>query len=224
LYQFARVIDREYAVKMEQIELKKQELLYVTGEHGERFFGGNQYWYPKGDFTPGGACGSTTASNILAYILKARPELLKKTSIEGFDSKAGYLGFMKTVYRYYHPSIIGLPTSWFIKGTAKFAKEHSLAISAEMLKVRVRRSKRPSFSEAAGFIRTALENDTPVAYLILSAGGVENLYKWHWVTIIGLDEKNKKVRILDNTGTSWADLGAWLDKSFLGGAFVRILI
>jgi len=204
--------------------LKRPELLHVTDENGTRVFGGNQYWYPKEDFFPGGACGSTTASNILAYMLLTRPELLEKAKFDGFGSKSGYMGFMKTVYRFFKPSIIGLHRSWFVKGVAGFAKEYGLPISAEMLKVNVRCLKRPAFSDAADFIYSAIEKETPVAYLILSTGGVANLYKWHWVTIIGIDEKTRKVRILDNTSTYWVDLGAWLEKSVLGGALIRLLV
>ena len=213
--------------------LKKPELLYVPDEQGSKFFGGNQYWYPKGDFVPGGACGATTASNILAYILLTRPELLEKAKNEGLDglskppiktSKADFIGFMKKVYRYFSPSIIGLHAPYFLKGMQKLSEQYGFSMSAKKLSIPVRNMKRPPFSDVIKFIRAALEADIPVAYLILSTGGVQNLYKWHWVTIIGLDNKNKKIRILDNTQASWVELDAWLEKSRLGGAFIRILI
>ena len=201
------------------IGLKKPELLYITDEHGARFFGGNQYWYPKGDFAPGGACGATTASNLIAYILRTRQKLKE---LQTGTNKAEFIEFMKKVYRFFPPSIIGLHSPFFLKGMAKLTKEYKLPIAAKALKVPILRKFRPSFAETAGFIRSALYADTPVAYLILSNGGVANLYNWHWITIIELDEEDKKIRILDNTVASWVELDSWLKKSRLGGSFIRL--
>lgn len=223
-------------------ELKNLELLYVTDERGAVAAGGNQYWYPKGDFVPGAACGSATASNIVAYILRSRPCLYGAAKTAGLDGlalplseteeggagrdtndKAGYLEFMKKIYRLFTPGILGLHTSGFLKGARRLAAEYGIPLSAKRLKVPVKVLKRPAFLEAAEFIRAALSEEGPAAFLVLSTAGVSNLYKWHWVSIIGLDEENERVRILDNNVTSWVDLGSWLRKSFLGGAIIRLM-
>ena len=228
---------------MSAVGLKNMGFLDVKDANGTVVYGGSQYWYPKGEFFAGGACGATTAANILAYILRSRHELLLIANASGLgglaeptpetgapgeniaaNDKTGYIGFMKTVYRYFSPSMIGLHFPWFVKGVARIAKERDLPVSAVFLNVPLWRPGRSDFSKTAGFIRASLDEDIPVAFLALSTGGVENLYKWHWVTIIGLDEDNKRVKVLDNTKTSWTDLGRWLSKSVLGGTFVRITV
>lgn len=181
------------------IELKSLEVLNVTDEQGMKTVGGNQYWYPRNAKR---ACGATTASNILTYVYKMGPR-----------SKEEHLDFMKKVYMYFTPGIFGLWLSGFLKGIGKFAKEQEIPVSSN-------HTKAPSL----GFIRASLEADTPVALLVLTAGGVANLYNWHWVTIIGLDEENKRVKILDNTRISWVEFGDWLERSLLRGALVSICL
>jgi len=212
---------------MGTIILQKPELLYITGENGTRPIGGNQYWYPKGDFFPKGACAATTASNILAYMLRTRPELLSRAKAAGLDGLAGnkaeYLEFMKKVYPYFTPSIIGVHGAGFIKGMTRLSDEYGLSVSVERLKVPIMRSRRPGFNETAVFIRDAISAEIPVAFLVLSNGGIKNIYNWHWMTIIGLDEESRTAKILDNTMVSWAEFGTWLEKSMLGGTFLRIM-
>ena len=42
--------------------------------------------------------------------------------------------------------------------------------------------------QCAAFLRSALEADSPVAWLNLHSGEAEGLDDWHWVTVIGLEE------------------------------------
>jgi len=212
------------------IEIRRPELFYVANEKGIKVYGSNQNWYPKGEFYPKGACGPAVASDILAYILRSRLDLYARAKVSGLDGlaetgandKAGYIGFMKKVYRYFKPSVIGLHYPWFVKGMARIAEERGLPVSVTRLRVPARRSGRPAFEKAAEYIRSSLAADIPVAFLTVSAGGIENLYTWHWMSVIGLDEDGKRIKTLSNTRMSWADLGSWLDRSRLGGAFVRV--
>ena len=200
---------------MSVLELKDLKLLSIEDENGYSYIGGNQYWYPKEGFFQGGACGATTASNVLAYILRMRPEL---------NTKAEYIEFMKKVYPYFTPSRIGLHAPWFLKGVKKFGADFGYPIAARCLKVPIWPFKHPSFEEAADFIGESLKADAPVAFLALSSGGVKYIDKWHWTTIIGIDEENRKIKILDNNEIKWAELGLWLGKSRLGGALITMLI
>ena len=194
------------------VELNDIKHLFVKDESGSSYIGGNQYWYPKEEYFQGGACGATTATNVLAYMLRLQPEL---------DTKTEYIGFMKKVYPYFVPSRIGLHAPWYVKGMKKITADYGFHVNVRCLKVPIRPFNRPSFEETADFIGTALSMDVPVAFLALSGGNVKYIYKWHWMTIIGIDEENRKIKILDNNEISWAELDLWLRKSILGGAFVR---
>jgi len=198
---------------MDVIELNDIKLLFVKDENGTSYIGGNQYWYPKEGYFTRGACGAATASNMLAYMLRMQQKL---------NTKAEYIDFMKKVYPYFAPSWIGLHAPWFIKGMKKFGADFGHPVTARCLKAPIWPIKRPSYQEAADFIGSSLKADVPVAFLALSGGDVKYIYKWHWMTIIGLDEENRKIKILDNNKISWADLGLWLKKSMLGGALIML--
>ena len=269
------------------IGLKCIELIGVEDGRGAYTVGGDQYWFPKEGYIPPGACGATTGANLLAYMLRSRPELYASAQKAGLDglaapvpqddkpyhglaapvppdlkrdhglagpvppddkpshglacpippelkpyhglavpvppnSKTGYLEFMKKAYKFLAPHIGGLMADDFVEGIERMADEYSLPIATELLKVPIARAKRPSFQDAASFIRASLEDDMPVAFLILSSGYVANLDTWHWVTILALDEDAGSVRIADNGKALPADLGKWLETSIMGGAFVRL--
>ena len=140
------------------------------------------------------------------------------------NTKSGYIGFMKKVYRFLYPRIGGLMADQFLEGIGGLAEEYSLPIAAECLRVPIARSVRPSFADAASFISSSLEADIPVAFLILSGGGVAKLDTWHWVTVLAIDEETKCVQVLDNTEVFWADISAWLGSSIMGGSFVRLAV
>ncbi|MCL1788592.1 MAG: BtrH N-terminal domain-containing protein [Defluviitaleaceae bacterium] len=201
-------------------ELKNKDLLLVREKNGALCVGGDQHWYPKEGFLPMGACGATTASNMLCYMLRTRSAL--------FDAagepvpKADYLEFMKKVYAFMYPRVGGLMVEGFCEGMTELTKELELPVSLKALRVPIAKSKRPSLDDVFAFIRAALEADTPVAFLILSSGRVEKLETWHWVTVIGLDESKNRVTILDNTKVFTADLSKWLNNSIMGGSFVKL--
>lgn len=233
---------------MDILEVKNPELLSVEGEDGNLATGGDQHWYPKEGFIPPGACGATTASNVLAYLLRSRPglfSLARQAGLTGLaepfpgakhsksdynfevggmpepNTKAGYIGFMKQVYRFFYPRVGGLMADQFLDGAGDLAKEYKLPLAAECLRVPIARQRRPSFADAAAFIGASLEADIPLAFLILSGGSVASLDTWHWVTVLALDEGTKLIKVLDNTAVFQADLGVWLGTSIMGGAFVR---
>ena len=218
------------------IGLLHQELLAVKGEGGELYTGGDQHWYPKDGFIPQGGCGAATASNLLAYYLRTKPEVFDtaaKTGLAGLadplpckeaNTKHGYVEFMKKVYRFMYPRAGGLMAEGFMEGITGLAEEYSLPYTPMLLRVPVARSKRPDYNSIIDFIRLSLESDIPVAFLILSNGCVSELDTWHWVTITAIDETEKRVQILDNCNVFPADLCAWLNTSIMGGSFVSLKV
>jgi len=220
---------------MNTFELKHPELLIVEDEYGAKTVGGSQDWYPKKGFIPPGACGAATASNVLAYILRSRPELYAIAAEKGpgglspplediANNKAEYLEFMKKVYSYFRPCAGGLMSDAFAEGVAALSLDHGLPVGADCLRVSVARAKRPGIDEITAFLQTSLSADIPAAFLILSAGRAEGLENWHWVTIVAYDAGAKQVKIVDNGNVFWTDIGLWLDTSIMGGSFVRLVL
>ena len=235
---------------MSVIEIKHPELLTVIDENGKLHSGGDQLWFPREGFIPKGACGATTASNILAYMLRTRPELYAFAQESGLDgieppvmhtsdqkentettvhesnpvNKNSYIEFMKKVYRFLYPRVGGLMANHFMEGMTELAESYSLPVVAESMSVPIALTRRPAFADVAGFVNSSLCADIPVAFLILSGGGVEHLDTWHWVTITALDEGSKQGRILDNTRPFWANIGVWLETSIMGGSFIRLQV
>ena len=79
-------------------------------------------------------------------------------------------------------------------------------------------------STVVGFLRNAIRNDTPVAFLNLDNGNVKELYSYHWVTAISLkyspNENLAYLLILDGGQEIEIDLSRWLTTTKAGGGFV----
>ena len=228
---------------MSFVGLKNPGLLNIRDDNGTLVTGGNQYWYPAEGFIPNGACGATAASNTLGYLIMTRGSLydvacetgligplmpkgfLAKTHSQEHAvtpmQKPEYLDFMKKVYEYLYPHPGGLMADGFAEGIRGLALKYKLKLDTECLKIMISRKLRPPLEEVSAFIKTPLQADLPVAFLILSGGCVSVLDTWHWVTILGLDEEKGSVQITDNGKVFTAELGPWLETSIMGGAFVR---
>jgi len=219
---------------MSVFELRRPDLLLVEDERGQRSFGGDQLWYPKAGYIPGGACGATVASNMIVYLLRTRPGLyaaaetrrgtlgLAEPLSDAVNTKAGFMEFMKQVYPFFLPRAGGLMSDHFCEGMDFFANEYGLSCSTDSIIITVSRSKRQKSSDVSAFIRDSLYDDIPVAFLTLSAGQAEGLENWHWVTIIEYDDKAARAKIANNCVVTWTDVGVWLETSIMGGAFVSL--
>ena len=76
----------------------------------------------------------------------------------------------------------------FTKGFVGFAAQKGVQISLRTLDIPRFKLARPTVDQCAAFLRSALEADSPVAWLNLHSGEAEGLDDWHWVTVIGLEE------------------------------------
>ena len=202
------------------ITIKQQKLYEILDDKNNRIWGGIQYWFPKEGYIPNGACGATTGANILSYIVRTRKELDAKSN---HQTKDGFLDFMKESYKYMYPRVVGLLAEFFVIGINDFAKAIGVAMHADHLKIHIGRACRPSLEKVSSFITESLKKDIPVAFLILSNGATPGLDSWHWVTIIGLDEKTNIANIVDNGRLLTADISRWLDTSIMGGSFIRLV-
>lgn len=79
-----------------------------------------------------------------------------------------------------------------------------------------------SKENAVEFIKTALSEDSPVAFLNLNNGKVHGLQNWHWVSILSANENFDDVELYDEGHIVHIDLSRWLSLSNVSGGFIRI--
>ena len=188
--------------------------------HGH-YYGGSQLWYPTRQTRISG-CGPTAASNLLWYLAASRPESCAALFGGNARRQEEMLQLMTEVRQYVTPGIFGIArASRLAEGAVRLGAAKGTALRARVLTIPPRPLKRPSEEEVFAFLRAAFSRDLPVAFLNLSNGGLENLSRWHWVTLISVDSR-LQAEMYDQTDRSVVDLAAWRARSFLGGGFVAL--
>ena len=213
------------------------EKFKITDIDGKVYCGGNQYWILDGG---GALCGTTTAANIFAYILRFNSQLLEASGVRiPLDTKDGFIEFIEYAKETVFPrkTEFGLMAHRMFEGLPAFAERLMVPVTctaADRLDV-------PSgdlgdsvydafFAEAKAFIQEGLSRNIPIAFLNLSPLGFLSpknidgeIERWHWVTIVGVDETAPlKVHVVDNNNECWADLTAWAREKKSHGSFVRL--
>ena len=197
------------------------ELFGIVDENWQKpHYGGNQLWYPQKLQRLSG-CGPTVASNIFFYLShpKNTPELSKR------PTKEDWIVFMEEMWKVVTPSLFGVYTiEMFCKPLLEFIKTQGFDLQYHICEVPKEMSQRPDLSQVVHFLDRALSNDAPVAFLNLCNGEVNNLDRWHWVTIISLEyhdpENIAHVNILDEGQIKKIDLALWLSTTTLEGGFI----
>lgn len=192
--------------------LKHPEYLTIVDERGMLYHGADQQWFPLVWQRKAG-CGPTTASNLVLYNRHQASPI----------GKTDMVRLMENMWNHITPGIMGVHlVSIFTKGLDEHLAEQSLAYSIASLQVAKDRFSRASFEDITAFIEQALRSDQPVAFLNLSAGEVKNLDSWHWVTIVGLEQRDGEVFIhVYDGGTQWViDLKLWYETTTRSGGFV----
>jgi hypothetical protein len=186
------------------------------------YYGGDQEWFGSDkEYRKEAACGATTCANVLGYLAQTREDLAGLAPYD-LHSKYGFLTFMKAVYPFVRPGFIGIMPADFTRGAREYSAERGVGFEYDLLTVPAASTKRPKGDVMYRFLNAALEDDLPVAFLSLSGGRVKNLDNYHWVTLIGLNDKTGVCRIVDNGRLLDVDLKKWLRRSVLGGAFVVV--
>lgn len=203
--------------------LKNPEFVKIT-ENNASFYGGAQSWFSD-KFSVNGGCGVTAAANILAY-LAASDEKYKALYPYGSLEKSEFLKFMEELCGYVKiRNFFGFPLGvWgkkrLEKGVINYAKKRGVNLSA------VKFNGRMSFSDAEGYIKTALSKNLPVAMLIgfnkrmksveyayPNKNAFRGSFERHWVTITELCEKNGKtvVKVSSWGAFAYIDLRDFID-------------
>ena len=191
--------------------LAEPEFMNITGPDGEIYIGGSQDWFDKRWHRIAG-CGPVAASNLMWYTLRMHGE------------KSRYEALMREMYSFMTPGMHGVNKSeLFTNAVLRYCAEAGLQINLNVLEIPKAASSRPDIDVVYEFLSKALRSDTPVAFLNLSNGTVRNLEKWHWVTIIALDEACGLVEVSDYGKKLVIDISEWLKTTRLGGCFVSVL-
>lgn len=182
------------------------------------YYGCSQKWYST-PWQRKAGCGPSVASNIVHYLEN------KKTNSQQVFSKENCSALMEDAWMYFSPKVGGISTTnMFCEAFLLYAKSKGLNVQFRVFDVPQDKCSRPKLAEAFNFLEEAMEKDAPVAFLNLCNGAVKNLERWHWVTIVSLDNsadgKITFVDILDSGVIKKIDLGLWYDTTTLGGGFV----
>lgn len=205
-----------------------KDILNIETKDGNIEYGANQNWY-KSEWQRKSGCGPSTAANIFAYLACQNPKGKDLCELRPPFDQETYLEHMDTIWSFVTPTMKGLnSTKLFIDGAKKYAKSRGVEIKEHSLNVSNKLDcKRASAGKFIKFISDGLENNCPIAFLNLSNGKVDNLYNWHWVTLVGLWE--------DKDGTIYAtasdegekknfNMKLWLESTLLGGGLVYFTI
>ncbi len=198
-----------------EVRIKSPGFLEIQTPHGVAT-GGSQIWYTD-KWQRASGCGPTAASNIIWYLSRSRPGMERLWDADD-RSRESFLRLMTEMFEYITPGRGGVNSSRiFTEGIAAFGEAHGVSLAPRSLDIP--QLGRPREEEMRDFILEGLRGDCPVAFLNLSNGNQQQLDHWHWVTIIGLDEK-MSAKISDQGQRLDVNLKEWLNTSLLGGAFV----
>lgn len=186
---------------------------------GKISYGYNQEWYTT-DWQRLAGCGPTTATQILNYV-SFRDGYLEP---EEFKTKEKVLEAMELVWPYVQPRRGGglFKTRWLYEGLVALAKERHLPYTTEMLRILPFIQRRPPVEEIEDFMRRALENDAPIAFLNRHKGSEDGLQTWHWVPIVGLKKVKRELFgiVYDDELEKSFSMNKWLASSIFGGGLV----
>lgn len=210
---------------MRSVSIQSKHILkIIDSDENTDLYGSNQDWYQKRRQRMCG-CGPATVTNIIYYIQKKLIE--KNHSLDLTREKC--LKLMNEMWKYVTPGLRGIPSTALLgEGINKYLQANKLDIRLNYLDIPKDKQLRPGLNKVAEFLNTAFNNDTPVAFLNLDNGDVEELYAYHWVTAISLeyslDDSIAYLNILDGGYEIKIDLYRWLTTTKSGGGFVGFIL
>ena len=144
------------------------------------------------------------------------------------SERAGCIERMEEAWEYVTPGMEGMPsTRMFRDGFVRYAASKGFSVVPYNLEVSDDASLRPDVPAVLRFIEEGLSADAPVAFLNLCNGNVENLDRWHWVTIVALSGSANSgqgiVTVLDEGEVLEIDVALWAETTKRGGGFVYFL-
>ncbi len=206
---------------MKNYRLSQPELMQITDGECE-YKGGSQEWYAD-QWKRMSGCGPTSASGIVWYIARTRPDMSGLCEIGG-GAKDDFINVQEKMFSFVTPGKMGVnTTAIFTDGITRYAESKGLKLRVASLDVTPKPLGRIPAEKLRGFLTAALEEDAPVAFLNLSNGMLRNLESWHWVLITALEADSLTATICDQGKELTIDLARWLGTAALGGGFVSAL-
>ncbi len=181
--------------------IKKELNFPVVYNNGTNIgYGGNQEWF-AGSWQRKAGCASTSGANLAAYYASNFPEMkhLYQGDTNPFTMEE-YLHSMEEMYTYMTPGPRGFPyVKSYAKQFTKFCNERGISLEPIIME------SINSTQEAYEFVKRSINNNFPVALLILHHRAKElKEDNWHWVTITGYEEDESLIGhsnlILSNCG------------------------
>lgn len=207
---------------MLNFSIKTPEAFILVDENlKQKRYGCEQEWY-QSDWQKRSGCGPTTACNLLSYIEFTRSssesDKIKTSKEDGFR-------LMQESWEYVTPTENGIPTTnMFCENFLYYLKTKDINASCHSIDINQDINLHPKFHDVVQFIESAMNKNSPVAFLNLCNGKVISLERWHWVTIISIEyEENEtevNVNILDEGLIKKINLKLWYETTTLGGGFV----
>lgn len=166
-----------------KLTINQPELLNIVDNVTKKStFGGNQAWYQK-SWNQKSGCGPTCAANIMAYLALTREQMQKLYQQQEME-KEQFLKHMDDLFSYITPGPMGVnKLGKFVDGANKFALDRNISLHAHVLSVDKKDKEQRSREKLESFMKEALTQDTPIAFLNLSRGEEVKIQNWHWITI-----------------------------------------
>ena len=106
------------------------------------------------------------------------------------------------------------------------ASSQAITLECHTLGIPERKHPRPELADAVLFIVNGLTQNSPIAFLNLCNGEVDNLEEWHWVTVVALETDENQdqvlVTIFDGDKSETIDFKRWLQTTGDGGALIYL--
>lgn len=207
---------------MEQRYSLSQPDLFTLFEGDRTWRGADQEWYSD-EWQRKAGCGPTAAAMVAFYLAETRSECLALYPSRS-QRRKDILSLMGELWTHVTPGRMGVNTlSRFVRGFQSFLSEREVSIPLRTLDVPRFRIARPTASQCAAFLRTALAADSPVAWLNLHHGEVAELDSWHWVVITSMEQRSDGAllcTILDAGREFTVDFRLWFQTTRAGGGLV----
>ena len=197
------------------MQIKHPEWLQIKSNE-DIIYGLNQIWYTSSIKRLAG-CGPTCATSLLLYLNKRDSGALPYIN----DDIPSSVSAMEDVWRFITPGIRGLDsTIKFVTGMDALLLHHGAPWKCHALNVQ----KNGSIQNIIAFIKEGIASDCPIAFLNLHVGGLKEFDEWHWIVIIGIDNKNDHyiATAYDEGRKIEFDIGMWIEATKKGGGFVYL--
>ena len=211
-------------MKTERYHINRLDWIQIEDGAGKTTFGPDQEWFPD-EFPRISGCGPTSGALITAYLARTRPDRFGALYPELSFARPDFVRHMQTMFQYLRPGPMGLNSlAMYRDGMASYCADRGVALTPLLFQVNgVDYGRRGDGEALRAFLRDALAEDHPVAFLALSRGAERNLQNWHWITIVEAEFRDDAlIATASDEGIARSfDLLKWYRTTRLSGGLIR---